>query len=134
MDPQSSTLGSTCQSLSNQPGAGSGRSRLIAAEMARKQTLGVCHADGRIAPEPTMDVSEVGEAVAHMANLPLSTNVLTMTIMATKDAVRRPGVAWGELPPNQSKENQINPRKKARIFLGFLWPIRGFSMSYDESK
>ena len=53
-------------------------------EMARKQTLGVRQADGRIAPEPTMDVSEVGEAVAHMANLPLSTNVLTMTIMATK--------------------------------------------------
>jgi NADP-dependent 3-hydroxy acid dehydrogenase YdfG len=44
----------------------------------------VRHADGRIAPEPTMDVSEVGEAVAHMANLPLSTNVLTMTIMVTK--------------------------------------------------
>jgi NAD(P)-dependent dehydrogenase (short-subunit alcohol dehydrogenase family) len=53
-------------------------------EMARKQTLGVRQADGRIAPEPTMDVNEVGEAVAHMANLPLSTNVLTMTIMATK--------------------------------------------------
>ena len=53
-------------------------------EMARKQTLGVRQADGRIAPEPTIDVSEVGEAVAHMANLPLSTNVLTMTIMATK--------------------------------------------------
>ena len=53
-------------------------------EMARKQTLGVRQADGRITPEPTMDVNEVGEAVAHMANLPLSTNVLTMTIMATK--------------------------------------------------
>jgi len=53
-------------------------------EMARKQTLGVRQADGRIAPEPTMDVNEVGEAVATMANLPLSTNILTMTIMATK--------------------------------------------------
>ena len=53
-------------------------------EMARKQTSGVRQADGRIAPEPTMDVNEVGEAVATMANLPLSTNVLTMTIMATK--------------------------------------------------
>jgi hypothetical protein len=41
-------------------------------EMARKQTLGVCQADGRIAPEPTMDVNEVGEAIAHMANLPLN--------------------------------------------------------------
>ena len=41
-------------------------------EMARKQTLGLRQADGRIAPEPTMDVSEVGEAIAHMANLPLN--------------------------------------------------------------
>ena len=31
-----------------------------------------------------MDVEEVGAAVAHMASLPLSTNILTMTIMATK--------------------------------------------------
>ena len=53
-------------------------------EMARKQTQGVRQADGRIAPEPTMDVNEVGGAVATMANLPLSTNILTMTIMATK--------------------------------------------------
>jgi hypothetical protein len=31
-----------------------------------------------------MDVTHVGEAVLHMANLPLETNVLFMTIMATK--------------------------------------------------
>ena len=84
VDPQSSTLESTCQSLSNQPRAGSGRSCLAQPKWSRKQTLGVRQADGRIAPEPTMDVNEVGQAVAHMANLPLSTNVLTMTIMATK--------------------------------------------------
>jgi len=53
-------------------------------EMARKQTQGVRQADGRIAPEPMMDVEEVGQAVAHMASLPLSTNILTLTIMATK--------------------------------------------------
>jgi NAD(P)-dependent dehydrogenase (short-subunit alcohol dehydrogenase family) len=53
-------------------------------ELARKQTEGVRQADGRIAPEPMMDVEEVGAAVAHMASLPLSTNILTMTIMATK--------------------------------------------------
>ena len=52
--------------------------------MARKQTQGVRQADGRIAVEPTMDPDEVGAAVAHMANLPLSTNILSMTIMATK--------------------------------------------------
>ncbi|MGB3580337.1 MAG: 3-oxoacyl-ACP reductase, partial [Roseiarcus sp.] len=39
---------------------------------------------GRIAVEPTMDVEEVGAAIVHMASLPPSTNILTMTIMATK--------------------------------------------------
>jgi NAD(P)-dependent dehydrogenase (short-subunit alcohol dehydrogenase family) len=53
-------------------------------EMARKQTEGAPQADGRIAVEPTMDPDEVGAAVAHMAALPLSTNILTLTIMATK--------------------------------------------------
>ncbi len=53
-------------------------------DMARKMTQGVPQADGRIAVEPTMDVDEVAAAVVHMASLPLSTNILTMTIMATK--------------------------------------------------
>ncbi len=53
-------------------------------EMAYKMTQGVPQADGRIAVEPTMDPNEVADAVVHMASLPLSTNILTMTIMATK--------------------------------------------------
>ena len=53
-------------------------------EMAYKMTQGVPQADGRIAIEPTMDPNEVADAVVHMASLPLSTNILTMTIMATK--------------------------------------------------
>ena len=53
-------------------------------EMAYKMTQGVPQADGHIAVEPTMDVEEVAGAVVHMAGLPLSTNILTMTIMATK--------------------------------------------------
>ena len=53
-------------------------------EMAYKMTQGVPQADGRIAIEPTIDPREVGEAILHMASLPLTTNVLTMTIMATK--------------------------------------------------
>ena len=53
-------------------------------EMAFKMTQGVPQADGRIAIEPTIDPSQVGEAILHMASLPLSTNILTMTIMATK--------------------------------------------------
>ena len=31
-----------------------------------------------------MEADEVGAAIVHMASLPLSTNILTMTIMATK--------------------------------------------------
>lgn len=31
-----------------------------------------------------MDVAQVADAVLHMASLPLSANVLNMTIMATK--------------------------------------------------
>jgi NAD(P)-dependent dehydrogenase (short-subunit alcohol dehydrogenase family) len=53
-------------------------------EMARKMTVGVPQADGRIAVEPTIDPAQVADAVVHMASLPLSTNILTMTIMATK--------------------------------------------------
>jgi NAD(P)-dependent dehydrogenase (short-subunit alcohol dehydrogenase family) len=53
-------------------------------EMARRMTTGVPQADGRIAVEPMIDVEEVGAAVVHMASLPLSTNILSLTIMATK--------------------------------------------------
>jgi NAD(P)-dependent dehydrogenase (short-subunit alcohol dehydrogenase family) len=53
-------------------------------EMAFKMTLGVPQADGRIAVEPTIDPVEVGDAVVHMASLPLSSNILSLTIMATK--------------------------------------------------
>ena len=53
-------------------------------EMAFKMTQGVPQADGRIAIEPMMDPNEVGDAIVHMASLPLSTNIFTMTIMATK--------------------------------------------------
>jgi NADP-dependent 3-hydroxy acid dehydrogenase YdfG len=45
---------------------------------------GAKQADGRMVPEPRMDVAHVARAVVFMASLPLETNVLTMTIMATK--------------------------------------------------
>jgi NAD(P)-dependent dehydrogenase (short-subunit alcohol dehydrogenase family) len=45
---------------------------------------GVRQADGRIAPEPTIAAAEVGAAIVHMAGLPLASNVLSMTLMATK--------------------------------------------------
>jgi NAD(P)-dependent dehydrogenase (short-subunit alcohol dehydrogenase family) len=51
---------------------------------AAGMATGVPQADGSIRPEPTMDVEHVGEAVLHIANLPLDVNVPFMTIMATK--------------------------------------------------
>jgi NAD(P)-dependent dehydrogenase (short-subunit alcohol dehydrogenase family) len=53
-------------------------------ELAARMAKGVPQADGSIKPEPLMDVKHVGDAVAHMANLPLDVNVQFMTIMATK--------------------------------------------------
>ena len=53
-------------------------------EMTRKMAKGVPQADGRMAVEPTIDVEEIGAAIVHMAGLPLSSNVLTMTLMATQ--------------------------------------------------
>jgi NAD(P)-dependent dehydrogenase (short-subunit alcohol dehydrogenase family) len=54
-----------------------------ASEMTERMTRGVPQADGRIMVEPRMDVDHVARAVLHMAELPLDTNVLFMTIMAT---------------------------------------------------
>jgi NAD(P)-dependent dehydrogenase (short-subunit alcohol dehydrogenase family) len=45
---------------------------------------GVLQPDGRKMIEPRMEVEHVGDAVVYMANLPLSANVLFMTVMATK--------------------------------------------------
>jgi NAD(P)-dependent dehydrogenase (short-subunit alcohol dehydrogenase family) len=53
-------------------------------ELAAKMAKGVPQADGSLRVEPLMDVAHVGQAVLHMANLPLGANVLFMTLMATK--------------------------------------------------
>jgi NAD(P)-dependent dehydrogenase (short-subunit alcohol dehydrogenase family) len=53
-------------------------------ELAARMAKGVPQADGSVKPEPLMDVKHVGDAVLHMANLPLDVNVQFMTIMATK--------------------------------------------------
>jgi NAD(P)-dependent dehydrogenase (short-subunit alcohol dehydrogenase family) len=55
-----------------------------ATPMTERMTGGVPQADWTIKPEPRMDVAHVGTAVAQMAAWPLATNVLMMTIMATK--------------------------------------------------
>jgi NAD(P)-dependent dehydrogenase (short-subunit alcohol dehydrogenase family) len=53
-------------------------------DLAARMANGVPQADGSVKPEPLMDVKHVGDAVLHMANLPLDVNVQFMTIMATK--------------------------------------------------
>ena len=52
--------------------------------MTERMVGGVLQPDGRMMPEPRMDVKAVGDAVAYMAGLPLDANVLFMTVMATK--------------------------------------------------
>ncbi|MBS0320988.1 MAG: SDR family oxidoreductase [Proteobacteria bacterium] len=54
-----------------------------ATDMTARMARGVPQADGRIAPEPVMDVADVARAVAYMASLPLTANVPFMTVMAT---------------------------------------------------
>lgn len=53
-------------------------------QMADKMKKGVPQPDGSVRPEATMPLDHVGQAIAMMANLPLESNVLTMTIKATK--------------------------------------------------
>jgi NAD(P)-dependent dehydrogenase (short-subunit alcohol dehydrogenase family) len=52
--------------------------------MTAKMKDGVLQSDGSIDVEPTIDVDHVARAVVYMASLPLDTNVLFMTVMATK--------------------------------------------------
>ncbi len=55
-----------------------------ATEMAAKQAAGVIQANGTIAVEPLIDTDDVARAIVYMASLPLTSNVLFMTVMATK--------------------------------------------------
>jgi NAD(P)-dependent dehydrogenase (short-subunit alcohol dehydrogenase family) len=55
-----------------------------ATELTERMALGVLQANGSQVPEPRMDVTHVGNAILHIANLPLEANVLFMTLMATK--------------------------------------------------
>ena len=48
------------------------------------QGAGVMQPDGRMMQEARMDAEHVGDAVVYMANLPPSTNVLFMTVMANQ--------------------------------------------------
>lgn len=52
-------------------------------ELSVRMTKGVRQANGEIAIEPMVDVKHIADAVRYIAGLPLSANVLNMTVMAT---------------------------------------------------
>jgi len=54
-----------------------------ATEMTERMAAGTLQADGRLMTEPRMDVADVARTVAHMAALPLESNVQFATVMAT---------------------------------------------------
>ena len=54
-----------------------------ATPMTEVMEIGVPQANGSIAAEPRMDVDHVAQAVVQMAGLPLESNILFITIMAT---------------------------------------------------
>jgi NAD(P)-dependent dehydrogenase (short-subunit alcohol dehydrogenase family) len=55
-----------------------------ATDLTVRMKDGIVQPHGGIVPEPRMDVEHAAEGVLAMARLPLETNVLFMTIMATK--------------------------------------------------
>jgi len=54
-----------------------------ATSLTERMNSGVLQADGRVAPEPRVDVAYVADAIVQMASLPLEANILNMTIMAS---------------------------------------------------
>ncbi len=55
-----------------------------ATERTERMRKGILQANGAIEVEPTFDVNHVAEVVLYISNLPLDTNILSVTIMATK--------------------------------------------------
>jgi len=52
-------------------------------ELSERMTRGVMQANGTVEPEPMMDAQHVADAVRYIAAMPLSANVLNMTVMAS---------------------------------------------------
>jgi NAD(P)-dependent dehydrogenase (short-subunit alcohol dehydrogenase family) len=52
-------------------------------ELSERMTRGVLQANGTVAPEPMMDAQHIANAVCQIAAMPLNTNILNMTIMAS---------------------------------------------------
>ncbi len=55
-----------------------------ATDMSERMAAGTLQADGSLRPEARMDVGHAANAVVQMARLPVDTNVMFMTIMATQ--------------------------------------------------
>lgn len=55
-----------------------------ATDMTQRMENGLLQAHGEVEIEPRFDVEHVASSILYMANLPLDTNILTLTIMATK--------------------------------------------------
>jgi len=55
-----------------------------ATDLTSRMEDGIIQANGTVVPEARMDVEHAAQAVLAMARLPLETNILFMTIMATK--------------------------------------------------
>ena len=55
-----------------------------ASEMTARMVNGVAQADGSIRPEPRMDLQAVVDTLLTMARMPLESNILFTTVMATK--------------------------------------------------
>jgi NAD(P)-dependent dehydrogenase (short-subunit alcohol dehydrogenase family) len=55
-----------------------------ATELTERMAAGIQQANGSVLAEPRMAIEHVGKAVLNIANLPLDTNVLFMTLMATQ--------------------------------------------------
>jgi len=56
----------------------------VTSEMSERMVGGVQQADGTTRPEPRMELAAVTETFMAMVNLPLTANVLFMTVMATQ--------------------------------------------------
>jgi NAD(P)-dependent dehydrogenase (short-subunit alcohol dehydrogenase family) len=52
-------------------------------ELSERMTRGVLQANGSVAPESMMEARHVADAVRHIAAMPLSANILSMTVMAS---------------------------------------------------
>ncbi len=55
-----------------------------ATPLTERMVAGVLQPDGSVMAEERMSADDVGRAIVYMASLPLDTNVLFMTVMATK--------------------------------------------------